>query len=459
MSNLPDPITRREIYYNAIANGETDVPDPIMREEIYLKAIAENGGGGGGTGEVTGVKGDAENKYRKGNVNLTPANIGIGNAHVGTVGLVKPDGESTTVDNDGTIHAAVGDSLPTGGTTGQALVKNSDDDKDVKWQTVGGSDLPSGGTTGQILAKHSNTDGDVEWKNEKSEIPSGGTEGQVLTKNSAHDGDVKWANAGGGTSDYSDLSNKPQINSNTLSGNKSAADLGLATDAVFTGADGSTAGAKGLVPAPAAGDNAKYLKGDGTWGNPSGGGGTSDYTDLTNKPQINGHTLSGNQSASDLGIHENAQGDWSEADSSDPSYIQNKPSEMPSADMSEVVSPLPSVMSRRFKYSTSEQVVGEWIDGKPLYQISTDAFGALPNNTTKEVQHNIPNIDLVVYAECVAYKTAKDGMFQMPVINADNINYQCSMVVNRTVIQMATKYNRSAYDNTIVTIRYTKTTD
>ena len=32
------------------------------------------------------------------------------------------------------------------------------------------------------------------------------------------------------------------------------------------------------------------------------GGGTSDYTDLTNKPQINGHTLSGNQSASDLGL-------------------------------------------------------------------------------------------------------------------------------------------------------------
>lgn len=32
---------------------------------------------------------------------------------------------------------------------------------------------------------------------------------------------------GGGTTDYSDLSNKPQINSNTLSGNKTSADLGL----------------------------------------------------------------------------------------------------------------------------------------------------------------------------------------------------------------------------------------
>lgn len=33
-----------------------------------------------------------------------------------------------------------------------------------------------------------------------------------------------------------------------------------------------------------------------------GGGGTSDYTDLSNKPSINGITLNGNKSASDLGL-------------------------------------------------------------------------------------------------------------------------------------------------------------
>lgn len=35
-----------------------------------------------------------------------------------------------------------------------------------------------------------------------------------------------------------------------------------------------------------------------------GGGGTSDYTDLANKPQINGTTLAGNKTASDLGLQE-----------------------------------------------------------------------------------------------------------------------------------------------------------
>ena len=38
---------------------------------------------------------------------------------------------------------------------------------------------------------------------------------------------------------------------------------------VFGGATGSAAGASGLVPAPAAGKNVQYLKGDGTWDSPA----------------------------------------------------------------------------------------------------------------------------------------------------------------------------------------------
>lgn len=69
----------------------------------------------------------------------------------------------------------------------------------------------------------------------------------------------------------------------------------------FTGTDGNDDGVVGLVPAPATTDDGKFLKADGTWATPSGGG-TSDYTDLTNKPQINSVTLSGNKSSSDLSL-------------------------------------------------------------------------------------------------------------------------------------------------------------
>ena len=56
-------------------------------------------------------------------------------------------------------------------------------------------------------------------------------------------------------------------------------------------------------------DNAKVLtaiyeggEGSYAWVTPSGGGGTTNYNDLSNKPQIEGITLTGNKSLSDLGI-------------------------------------------------------------------------------------------------------------------------------------------------------------
>lgn len=55
------------------------------------------------------------------------------------------------------------------------------------------------------------------------------------------------------------------------------------------------------------GKKGKYLKTDGQktyWADASGSGGTSDYLDLENKPQINGTTLTGNKSGTDLGLQD-----------------------------------------------------------------------------------------------------------------------------------------------------------
>lgn len=97
---------------------------------------------------------------------------------------------------------------------------------------------------------------------------------------------------GGGTTNYNALTNKPQINSVELSGNKTSAQLGLmASDGVVANPTGQTTGTLTALEV----GGTKYAV-------PSGGGGTSDYTDLTNKPSINGVTLSGNKTTSDLGI-------------------------------------------------------------------------------------------------------------------------------------------------------------
>ena len=54
--------------------------------------------------------------------------------------------------------------------------------------------------------------------------------------------------------------------------------VGTPAPAVMTGATGGTAGAAGLVPAPAAGDQNKVLRGDATWGAAGGERSTATYT-------------------------------------------------------------------------------------------------------------------------------------------------------------------------------------
>ena len=67
--------------------------------------------------------------------------------------------DANTLNGGGTITVS---SLPTGGTTGQALTKNSSSNYDVGWSTFSG--LPTGGTAGQYLIKHSSTNYDALWQ-------------------------------------------------------------------------------------------------------------------------------------------------------------------------------------------------------------------------------------------------------------------------------------------------------
>ena len=113
--------------------------------------------------------------------------------------------------------------IPSGGTTGQVLSKQDNDDYSVEWSTpptapvtsVNGNTgavtvptIPSGGTTGQVLSKQDNDDYSVEWSTPPTApvtsvngstgavtvptIPSGGTTGQVLSKQTNTDYDTEW---------------------------------------------------------------------------------------------------------------------------------------------------------------------------------------------------------------------------------------------------------------------------
>ena len=74
----------------------------VQEALVELKGIAATGG-------VTGVKGNAESTYRKGDVNITPANIGLGNltndAQVKRSEMGAANGVAT-LDADGKVPAA-----------------------------------------------------------------------------------------------------------------------------------------------------------------------------------------------------------------------------------------------------------------------------------------------------------------------------------------------------------------
>ena len=59
-------------------------------------------------------------------------------------------------------------------------------------------------------------------------------------------------------------------------------------------------------------------------------------------------------------------------------------------------------------YSTSEKMIGTWVDGSPLYQ-KTIEFGALPNAAEKSVAHGISNISQIKVLNEIAIKIKGSG--------------------------------------------------
>ena len=107
-------------------------------------------------------------------------------------------------------------------------------------------------------------------------------------------------------------------------------------------------------------------------------------------------------------------------------------------------------------FSLEEKIVGKWIDGKPLYQ-KTINFGALPNNTTKDVAHGVSNMKLMV--ECWGIATSSSEIMSLPRVSTGPTDpkYSVALSASTSNIKITTGYDRTSF-SAYVTIRYTKTT-
>lgn len=112
-------------------------------------------------------------------------------------------------------------------------------------------------------------------------------------------------------------------------------------------------------------------------------------------------------------------------------------------------------------YSTTERVIGTWIDGKPLYQKTFD-FGALPNSALKDVAHGIANVAMIWVYDGFCYQPNGDYFAQLintaPVSGTADNKGEWYFGCSSTYIRCLTAQDRSNY-SAYVTLRYTKTTD
>lgn len=109
-------------------------------------------------------------------------------------------------------------------------------------------------------------------------------------------------------------------------------------------------------------------------------------------------------------------------------------------------------------FSTDEKVIGTWIDGKPLYQKTVDC-GALPNNTYKQIEHNISNLDKIVYINGISFKNDSSKETKpVSFASTSGSTYNISADAYADYIYITTGSDRTGFHG-YVTLRYTKTTD
>ena len=111
-------------------------------------------------------------------------------------------------------------------------------------------------------------------------------------------------------------------------------------------------------------------------------------------------------------------------------------------------------------YSTTEQVVGTWVDGSPVYEKTFVVNNPSTGNNT--ITHNISNLDMLISVSGFAKRT--DGYQQMFnfITNADDFKWNLLVLDFSStdfVLSVGVNYtDTKAISKAVVTLRYTKST-
>lgn len=153
-----------------------------------------------------------------------------------------------------------------------------------------------------------------------------------------------------------------------------------------------------------------------------------------------------------------------------------KPHRLTAEELADIISPLPvhdfsNTSSEAFVCSTNERAIGQWIDGKPLYQ-KTVYIGTLGNGTPSipyiaEVEitswYNNTSISDCVFINGIAIHKTVKGVRPLPFSDGSNnensIRLDISASSNRYFLRAIASTNWGSDYDAYATLRYTKTTD
>ena len=283
---------------------------------------------------------------------------------------------------------------------------------------------------------------------------------------------------GSGTTDYTDLTNKPQIAGVTLTGNQSLASFGL-TSSVETQSSGSST--KSYVNR---GEKYDWNTGNTVYGTCSTSASTTAKSVTVSRGTFNftagariaiKFSYSNTASAPTLTVNSTTKNIkcidetgstytpviwWDANDIVEFVYDGTQFLMQPTTGMMFKIHG--TTIPRESIYSTAEKIVGCWTDGRPIYQKVIN-FGTLPNATVKSVNHGISSLGNIVDASGVFWNSSKvTGTIPYNSVNqtgTSGTNSTIAMYLDTTNVSIVTFIDLSSYTNCYITLKYTKTTD
>lgn len=337
--------------------------------------------------------------------------------------------------------------------------------------------IPTGGTTGQVLAKKSDADNDVEWVNQTG---GGSATGDTLPVGSIMPypkatAPENWLICDGSAisrTDYSELFNAigttfgegdgsttfnlPNIKGRTI--------VGLDTDDTDFNTIGKTLGEKThILTVAEMPEHTHKFRASTKLGNDEG---TITYGEKTSGNVISGNYGNAIQKEGSSQSHNNIQpsfiGVYIIKAKQSAGVVATVVDSLESTSATDALSAkkgkeLNEKITRNSTYSTEEQAVGIWIDGKTIYR-KVIIFGALPNATKKDVAHNISNLEQFTKIEGIATRQDDTKFTQsLPLVYKDiERNYNTSLGVDVQTVSIQANEDRSMFNGYVI-LEYTKT--